>query len=158
LDGVGPATARRMVDELGVRTSEGMALRTLLERPPAVPGGAAPGLERLRSALGDCVDETSLPTTAQIERLRTFCEPVFRRRYEAPYARPADIDHLDQLAADTPTRGRFISELTLDPPSSTSDLAGPPLLDEDWLVLSAMHSAKGLEWDVVHVIHAADGV
>jgi len=46
----------------------------------------------------------------------------------------------------------------LDPPSSTGDLAGPPLLDEDYVVLSTIHSAKGGEWDVVHLIHAADGM
>ena len=51
-----------------------------------------------------------------------------------------------------------MSDLALDPPTSTSDLAGPPLLDEDYLILSTVHSAKGGEWDVVHVIHAADGM
>jgi DNA helicase-2/ATP-dependent DNA helicase PcrA len=51
-----------------------------------------------------------------------------------------------------------LSELALDPPTSTTDLAGPPLLDEDYLILSTVHSAKGGEWDVVHVIHAADGM
>ncbi|GAG18773.1 unnamed protein product, partial [marine sediment metagenome] len=49
-------------------------------------------------------------------------------------------------------------DLTLDPPTSTSDLAQPPYLEEDWLTLSTIHSAKGCEWDVVHVIHAADGM
>jgi len=63
-----------------------------------------------------------------------------------------------ELAGGFPTRERFVTDLTLDPPSSTSDLAGPPLLDEDYLVLSTVHSAKGGEWDVVHVIHAADGM
>src|SRR5207245_7591785 len=56
------------------------------------------------------------------------------------------------------SRGRFIAELTLDPPMSTGDLAGPSLLDEDYVVLSTIHSAKGCEWDVVHIIHAADGM
>src|SRR5207245_6707198 len=56
------------------------------------------------------------------------------------------------------SRGRFIAELTLDPPMSTGDLAGSPLLDEDYVVLSTIHSAKGCEWDVVHIIHAADGM
>ena len=49
-----------------------------------------------------------------------------------------------------------MADLTLDPPASTADLAGPPTLDDDWLVLSTVHSAKGGEWDVVHVVHAAD--
>ena len=47
--------------------------------------------------------------------------------------------------------------MALDPPNSTQDLAGPPHLDDDYLVLSTIHSAKGLEWDAVYVIHAADG-
>ncbi len=51
----------------------------------------------------------------------------------------------------------MLQEITLDPPSSTQDLAGPPHLDDDYLVLSTIHSAKGLEWDAVYVIHAADG-
>ena len=63
-----------------------------------------------------------------------------------------------QSPAATPVAARFLGELALDPPSSTSDLAGPPLLDEDYLILSTVHSAKGGEWDVVHVIHAADGM
>jgi DNA helicase-2/ATP-dependent DNA helicase PcrA len=49
------------------------------------------------------------------------------------------------------------AEQALEPPTSTGDLAGPPMIDEDWLVLSTVHSAKGLEFDAVHVIHAADG-
>ena len=61
------------------------------------------------------------------------------------------------MARGYESRSRFLSELTLDPPASTSDLAGPPLLDEDYLILSTIHSAKGLEWDIVHVIHATDG-
>ena len=51
----------------------------------------------------------------------------------------------------------MLTELTLDPPNSTSDLAGPPHLDDDYLILSTIHSAKGLEWDAVYVIHASDG-
>ncbi|MGZ4130458.1 MAG: 3'-5' exonuclease, partial [Actinomycetota bacterium] len=119
----------------------------------------ADGMRALRAALGDCLtDETTMPPAAQLDRLRTFLEPVLARRYDAPGARARDLEQLGLLAGGYETRGRFVSELTLDPPSSTGDLAGPPLLDEDYLVLSTIHSAKGLEWDVVHVIHAADGM
>ncbi len=61
------------------------------------------------------------------------------------------------MATDYASRSRFLAELTLDPPASTGDLAGPPHLDDDFLVLSTIHSAKGGEWQVVHVIHASDG-
>ena len=56
-----------------------------------------------------------------------------------------------------PTRERFLTELTLDPPSAAGDLAGDPLLDEDYLVLSTVHSAKGQEWDSVYVLNFSDG-
>jgi len=133
-------------------------LAAFLEEPLEVPKAAAHGVRELRSALAGCADETLLTPAGQVERLRTFLEPVFAKRYEAPAARLADLDQLALLATGYEARGRFLSELTLDPPSSTGDLAGPPLLDEDYLVLSTIHSAKGLEWDVVHVIHAADGM
>jgi DNA helicase-2/ATP-dependent DNA helicase PcrA len=83
---------------------------------------------------------------------------VVERVYDAGSARVADLAHLEAIAGSAPSRSRFVSDLTLDPPSSSSDLAGPPHLDEDWLVLSTIHSAKGGEWDVVHVLHASDGM
>ena len=162
-EGVGPATARRLMDELGVRRTDDdqrSPLLRFLEEPVAVPKAAVE--RRARSCArrcGDCLaDETAMPPAAQLERIRAFLEPVFARRYDASAARARDLEQLELLASGYETRGRFVSELTLDPPSSTGDLAGPPLLDEDCLVLSTIHSAKGLEWDVVHVIHAADGM
>jgi DNA helicase-2/ATP-dependent DNA helicase PcrA len=83
---------------------------------------------------------------------------VIARKYDAAPARVRDLEQLELLASESPSRGRFLADLTLDPPSSTGDLAGRPHLDEDYLILSTIHSAKGLEWDVVHVIHAADGM
>ncbi len=164
-DGIGPATARRLMDQLEVHRPVSDAavpalspLVKLLDEPVAVPPAAREGIQLLRAALGDCLVETQMPPAAQLQRLRTFLEPVFARRYEAAAARLRDIDQLEALAGGYESRGRFVAELTLDPPSSTGDLAGPPLLDEDWLVLSTIHSAKGLEFDVVHVIHAADGM
>ena len=68
-----------------------------------------------------------------------------------------DIDQLEQISANFASRAALLSELVLDPPASTQDLAGPPLREEDYLILSTIHSAKGCEWDVVYVIHAADG-
>ena len=159
-ENMGPATARRLMDAIGVRTGSGEAspLTRLLDEPVEVPRSARDAVQELRSALRGCADETVLTPAAQIERLRSFLAPVFARRYDASAARLRDLDQLAALAGGYEARGRFLSELTLDPPSSTGDLAGPPSLDEDWLVLSTIHSAKGLEFDVVHVIHAADGM
>ncbi len=71
--------------------------------------------------------------------------------------RAADLEMLQQLSCQHGSRERFLSELTLDPPSASGELAGPPLLDEDYLVLSTVHSAKGQEWDSVYVLNVTDG-
>ena len=160
-DGMGPATARRVMDRIEVHAPDGASISPMqrfLDEPVEVPPAAVQGLQLLRSALRGCEDQDALHPAAQLELLRTFLEPVVARAYPSPAARMRDLDQLATLAQGYETRARFLSELTLDPPSSTGDLAGPPLVDEDYLVLSTIHSAKGLEWDAVHVIHAADGM
>ena len=183
IDGVGPATARRVMDGLlqpvgfdpggadpdGSGSSdrapgeESSPLHTLIHRPPAVPPAARPEFSRLRSVVEDCVDadgssQSTLPVAAQIERIRKFYEPILERLYDNAPARQRDLEQLEQIAGGYTSRRRFLEDLTLDPPSSTQDLAGPPLLDEDYLILSTIHSAKGCEWDAVNIIHAADGM
>jgi DNA helicase-2/ATP-dependent DNA helicase PcrA len=93
----------------------------------------------------------------QIDALRPFCDAVFPIVYDDPAARLADIDHLSSLAAEYPNRARFLAEITLDPPASSSGYAEAPHLDDDYLTLSTIHSAKGGEWRSVTLIHAADG-
>jgi DNA helicase-2/ATP-dependent DNA helicase PcrA len=94
---------------------------------------------------------------SQIKRIRLFYAPLLTRLYDNARARLLDLEQLEGLATRFPDRTRFLAEIALDPPSYAEDLAGPPVLDEDFLILSTMHSAKGLEWDAVYVIHAADG-
>ena len=165
LDGVGPATAARLMDDLGVRqgpTSEGgQPLARLVADDAPAPGAAAAAMARLRTAIGACVDleaRGERQPALQIDRLRQFLDPVVERRYDRPEPRLADLDALGQVAAGYPSRARFLADLVLDPPASTSDLAGAGTNDDDWLVLSTVHSAKGGEWRVVHVLHASDGL
>jgi DNA helicase-2/ATP-dependent DNA helicase PcrA len=94
---------------------------------------------------------------AQVHAVRTVYGPLLERRYDNVEARTRDLEQIEGLASRAADRTRFLSELALDPPAYTQDLAGPPVLDEDFVILSTMHSAKGLEFDVVYVIHAADG-
>ncbi len=160
LDGVGPATVARLFAALAIRapSDAGAAspLAQLLAAAPDVPGPARQPLTELRAALGDAQMAGSSPAP-QVERLRRFLEPIVRRRYDSADARLEDLLQLEAAAASAPTRAAFLADLTLDPPQATADLAGPPSVDEDWLTLSTVHSAKGGEWDVVHVIHVADG-
>jgi DNA helicase-2/ATP-dependent DNA helicase PcrA len=163
LDGVGPAAARRICSDLGVGADASAPaqtpLRRLLDAPPVVPAAARDGFESLRTMV-KLRDESSgpgLPVATEIERIGEFLEPAFVRLYTNAGARMRDVEQLANLASGAPSRAAFLSDLTLDPPVSTGDLAGPPHLDEDWLVLSTIHSAKGCEWDEVHVLHASDG-
>jgi len=152
LDGVGPATARRVIDALSLWAPE--VLDRWADARSAIPSAVRETADELVAALRPTADE-SVP--AHAERLRRALVPMVERHYDDAASRLAD---LETLVAST-TKARRLSdvaaELTLEPPVSTSDLAGPPSIDEDWLVISTIHSAKGLEWDVVHVLHATDG-
>ena len=130
-----------------------------IERDFSVVAEARRPMIELRAALDDCRHSGGVEPgpSEQIERLMEFCSLVFDRAYDDATARLADLGQLAALAAEYGTRSRFLTEITLDPPASTSDLAGPPHLDDDYLILSTIHSAKGGEWDAVFVIHAADG-
>ncbi len=156
LPGIGPRTRERLVRELGV--AEAAALRRLVgDACPAFPEAAAVELGGLRAALRDCAT-TTLSPAAEVERLSEACAVIFARRYPGSDAvRLADLEHLRTLASAYRSRGRFLAEITLDPPSQTGGLAGRPHLDDDHLILSTIHSAKGGEWRAVYVIHASDG-
>ena len=156
LEGVGPATVRRVVDELGLDSDPAGALVRFLGGEGRLPPPAQEAAEELRAAWTDC-SSGHLSPGAEIDRLVPFCRLVFPSRYRNAAARLADLDRLAGSARAATSRSRFLAELTLDPPERTGDLAGPPHLDDDYLVLSTIHSAKGGEWRVVHLIHAADG-
>ncbi|TIU77002.1 MAG: ATP-dependent helicase, partial [Mesorhizobium sp.] len=92
-----------------------------------------------------------------LERIRLWYEPHLERIHEDAITRRADLIQLEQIASTYPSRERFLTELTLDPPDATSDQAGPPHRDEDYLILSTIHSAKGQEWKNVFVLNTVDG-
>lgn len=94
---------------------------------------------------------------ADLERVRLWYEPHLERIHEDAPTRRADLLQLEQIATGYPSRERFLTDLTLDPPHATSDEAGPPHLDEDYLILSTIHSAKGQEWTKVFVLNSIDG-
>jgi DNA helicase-2/ATP-dependent DNA helicase PcrA len=93
----------------------------------------------------------------QLSHIRKWYEPHLLRIYDAAAVRMGDIEQLEKIAGSYATRERFITELTLEPPQASGDLSGPPLLDEDYLILSTIHSAKGQEWNSVYLLNFADG-
>ena len=155
-DGIGPARARDLL--------------VILQPGAEIPGDAstryaetvAQAPARSRTALAgtlEAIDEARGRTgvTARASGVVALLRPLLTSRYPDHAARLGDLDRLLTAAGNAASLGDFVADLTLDPPASTSDLAQPPHLDEDYLVLSTVHSAKGLEWDSVHVIGVVDG-
>jgi DNA helicase II / ATP-dependent DNA helicase PcrA len=161
IPGIGPATAQKLMAHLDAAAADrGIdRLAQFVADEFGVVAEARAPMRELRGALADCrtIDGIEPGPAEQIERLTDFCVLVFDGAYDDAAARLSDLGQLAALAAEYGTRSRFLTEITLDPPASTSDLAGPPHLDDDYLILSTIHSAKGGEWQVVFVIHAADG-
>jgi len=151
LPGIGPTKARQLMGLLA--DARGNFAAWAEWKPPAAAAGLWP--ELLKLLLGLAGSNQELP--GQVNRVRKFYAPLMQDRYDNPHPRLRDLEQLELIAARYRNRHRMLLEMALDPPNSTQDLAGPPLLDDDYLVLSTIHSAKGLEWDAVHVIHAADG-
>jgi DNA helicase II / ATP-dependent DNA helicase PcrA len=152
-EGIGPVLARRVIDAL-----------QLTEPDPLGRWAAAAGClsQRSRPAVAATVER--LITATALERtadraaavLAALHDPV-TVRYADASARLADLQRLADAAASRPSLHEALVELALDPPASGSDLAGRPRLDDDYLIISTIHSAKGLEWPAVHLPQLVDG-
>jgi DNA helicase II / ATP-dependent DNA helicase PcrA len=151
LPGVGPATAGRALDCVAERADPAGELTTFA--PPAAAKADWPDfVETLRLLRGKAAG-----WPAELDLVCRWYEPHLQRRHEDAAVRQADLVQLSQIAQTFGSRERFLTELTLDPPGATSDEAGTPLLDEDYLILSTIHSAKGQEWKAVFVLNCVDG-
>jgi DNA helicase-2/ATP-dependent DNA helicase PcrA len=140
LPGVGPATAASSFAKFEVQGWK--ALQAL-----------APDLASLLESL----TTPEAPWAGQVARVREWYAPHLERLYAEAQVRAGDLEQMEKISLQFESRERFLTELALDPPSATGDLAGPPLLDEDYLILSTVHSAKGQEWDAVYVLNVTDG-
>src|SRR5207253_30657 len=151
LPGVGPVNARLAIEHLETAGHTFEALEGF--RPPETGAGDWARLIELMRSLA--VPER--PWAGQVQLVREWYRPHFERIYEQRHTRLGDLEQLELLSGQYPSRERFLTELTLDPPHATGDLAGRANLDEDYLVLSTVHSAKGMEWDTVYVLKVVDG-
>ena len=151
LDGIGPATAGKVLDRMGGRVAGRCAWRPSSRRPRRpIPGAiSSPCCRRLHG------ETAGWP--AEFDLVRQWYQPHLEQRYPDAVVRAGDLDQLQRIAGGYGSRAHFLTDLTLDPPSATSDEAGPPRLDEDYLILSTIHSAKGQEWKAVFVLNVVDG-
>ncbi len=142
--GFGPASARKVVDTL--------AAPERFKPPPAAAAAWAElmGLmQHLRSDAARWPDD--------LARALAWYRPQLERLHADAAVRHADLQQLAALAPAHGSRVAFVTELALDPPAASSDEARDPSLDEDYLILSTIHSAKGQEWNAVHVLNVVDG-
>ena len=149
IPGMGPASARRLLDTMEQAPDPVGAMRAF--KPPAA---AAHGWHAWLQA-HDALHQSAWPDDVAVAA--AWYQPHLQRLHEDAAIRQADLAQLARMAASHPNRERFLAELTLDPPQATSDESGEPLRDEDYLILSTMHSAKGQEWAAVHVLNVVDG-
>jgi DNA helicase-2/ATP-dependent DNA helicase PcrA len=151
LPGIGPATAARLLECIAVAPDALQAVRGFA--PPVAAAASWPAfVEAVRA-----VRSKSAGWPAELELICHWYMPHLDRIYEDAVTRQADLKQLAQIASTYPGRERFLTELALDPPDATSDEAGVPLFDEDYLILSTIHSAKGQEWKAVFILNVIDG-
>ncbi len=154
LPGMGPSNASRCFEHVVLGGHLFSSLREF--RPPAATAEDWPAFCALLESLsGAEFDERDWHT--QITQVRRWYQPQLERLYDSLDTREADLEQLEQISGRYPTRERFLTELTLDPPSAVGDRAGDPFLDEDYLILSTVHSAKGQEWESVFILNVSDG-
>ena len=163
--GVGPRSAQRCLEHLAAAAPASSPDAAAAPRAratfaalasfaaPATSGEEWQGFAQLMTVLAD----PATPWPGQVAQVRRWYQPLLERRYDDAGVRAADLEMLANISGQFANRERFLTELTLDPPQASGDLAGDPLRDEDYLILSTVHSAKGQEWDAVYVLNVADG-
>ena len=151
LPGMGPNNARKVIEHLEQNGHAFAAMESFT--PPKSCELDWRKLTALMLALG----ERGREWPGQVHLVREWYRPHLERIYEHFHTRIGDLDQLEHLSGQYVSRERFLTELTLDPPEAAGDLSGKPSLDEDYLVLTTIHSAKGMEWDTVYVLNVVDG-
>jgi DNA helicase-2/ATP-dependent DNA helicase PcrA len=150
IPGIGPTIAGRLLDRVAEAADGRSAVAAF--SPPA---RASEDWEPF-AALYSAMDKAS-PWPGEIEQVRSWYEPHLLRLHDDATVRAGDLVQLQRIAETYPSRERFLTDLTLDPPDATSDESGPPMLDEDYVILSTIHSAKGQEWNAVFLLNGVDG-
>ena len=154
MPGIGDATARAIIQQLSDRSWDPDAFARF-DPPPRARDAHRDLADLLRRLRGANRGESGVGE--DIDEIRALYDGVVAERYDRNEPRLADLDQLRVIAAGYPSRAAFLAALALEPPQSTQDLPTGSQSDDDALVISTVHSAKGKEWDAVFVIWAVDG-
>jgi len=151
LPGIGPGIAKQALELLEAQGFEVKSLAAF-DAPQPVK------MEWKKfCALFEKLADPATPWPGQVGLIKDWYKPQLERIYDAGWTRMGDLEQLEQLSVQNPSRERFLTELTLDPPAATSNQSGGSSKDEDYVILSTIHSAKGQEWDIVYVLNVSDG-
>ncbi len=151
IPGIGPGHAKQALDHLEAQKYSVKALADF-DAPQPVK------MEWKRfCALLERLADPATPWAGQVGLVREWYKPQLERIYDAPWTRMGDLEQLETLATQHVSRERFLTELTLDPPVASGDQSTGASKDEDYVILSTIHSAKGQEWDIVYVLNVSDG-
>src|SRR5580698_7607027 len=151
LPGIGPGHAKQALDHFEAQGSQVKTLAAFDAPQPAK-------LDWKRfCALFEKLADPATPWPGQVGLVKDWYKPQLERIYDAGWTRLGDLEQLETLAVQQPNRERFLTELTLDPPVASSDQSQGASKDEDFVILSTIHSAKGQEWDIVYVLNVSDG-
>jgi len=151
IPGIGPVSATRLLDAMSASAMPAQVLADF--KPPSAAAADWRAFVDVFIALHD----TRLSWPADVDLALRWYAPLLTQRFDDAAVRQADLEQLARIAGTYGSREQFLTELTLDPPDATSAQSGPPLLDEDYLILSTIHSAKGQEWRSVYVLNVVDG-
>jgi len=151
LPGIGPGQAKQALELLEAKGFEVKSLASF-----DAPQPVKMDWKRFCALLEKLVDPAT-PWPGQVGLVKDWYKPQLERIYDSGWTRMGDLEQLDQLSGQHPNRERFLTELTLDPPAATGGQSGGSSKDEDYVILSTIHSAKGQEWDIVYVLNVSDG-
>ena len=151
LPGIGPGQAKQALELLEAKGFEVKSLASF-----DAPQPVKMDWKRF-CALFEKLADPATPWLGQVGLVKDWYKPQLERIYDSGWTRMGDLEQLDQLSGQHPNRERFLTELTLDPPAATSGQSGGSSKDEDYVILSTIHSAKGQEWDIVYVLNVSDG-
>lgn len=151
VDGVGPRTAEKLIDDILKRRPEG-SVSAFWQTYNAYPANVRALFEILHSVASE-----KYPPAEKAARIVTYYHPIFKNRYDDFVKRKKDLEMFEQIAARYDELASFLADIALDPPNeSVSDITSPGT-EKEFLTLSTIHSAKGLEWNSVFIIYALDG-
>jgi DNA helicase-2/ATP-dependent DNA helicase PcrA len=151
LPGFGPGIAKQALDYFEAQNFEVKSLAGF-----DAPQPVKMDWKRFCALLEKLADPAT-PWPGQVGQVREWYKPQLERIYDAPWTRMGDLEQLETLSTQHAGRERFLTELTLDPPAKSGDQSGGASKDEDYVILSTIHSAKGQEWDIVYVLNVSDG-